>query len=222
MLAFITGLLAGALHVWSGPDHLTAIAPLAVSSQKKSWTTGFRWGIGHSLGVAIVGGLTLILREIIPVEAISGWSERLVGVMLILIGIWGFRKAFKTRIHTHTHKHDGDEHKHIHIHSKPKLHEKPEAHIHMHAALGIGILHGFAGSSHFVGILPALAFSTTIQSVIYIVAFGIGTIISMVLFASGIGFLSDKFAFNSEKAYKWLLSICSSAAFLVGVFWLIY
>jgi sulfite exporter TauE/SafE len=221
MFALITGLLAGALHVWSGPDHLTAIAPLAVRSKKNSWTTGFRWGIGHSLGVAIVGGLSLILREIIPIEAISGWSESLVGVMLILIGIWGFRKAFQTRIHTHTHKHNDEEHQHIHIHSNPKLHKKPEAHIHTHAALGIGILHGFAGSSHFVGILPALAFSTTIQSIIYIIAFGIGTIISMVLFASGMGFLSEKFAFNSEIAYKWLLSLCASAACIVGVFWLI-
>lgn len=222
MLALITGLLAGALHVWSGPDHLTAIAPLAVRSQKKSWITGFRWGIGHSLGVAIVGGLSLILRGIIPIEAISGWSERLVGVMLILIGLWGFRKAFQTRIHEHTHIHNGEEHKHFHIHPNPKSHDKPEAHMHIHAALGIGILHGFAGSSHFVGILPALAFSTTIQSVFYITAFGIGTIISMVLFSSGIGFISNKFAFNSEKAYKWLLSVCSSAACLVGVFWLVF
>lgn len=221
MFALITGLLAGALHVWSGPDHLTAIAPLAVRSKKKSWTTGFRWGLGHSLGVATVGVLSLILREIIPIETISGWSERLVGVMLILIGLWGFRKAFQTKIHEHTHNHEGEEHKHFHIHKNVKIHEKPEAHIHIHAALGIGILHGFAGSSHFMGILPALAFSTTIQSIIYIIAFGIGTIISMVLFASGIGFLSEKFAFNSEKAYKWLLSACSSAACIVGIYWLI-
>jgi sulfite exporter TauE/SafE len=222
MFAFITGLLAGAVHVWSGPDHLTAIAPLAVSSDKKSWLTGFRWGIGHSLGVALVGGLSLILREIIPLEEISGWSEKLVGVMLILIGIWGFRKAFQNRIHVHKHTHDGENHTHIHVHTKPKLHEKPEAHIHTHAAIGIGILHGFAGSSHFVGILPALAFSTSFQSVIYIISFGIGTIISMVLFSSGLGFISKIFAFNSEKAYKWILSVCSSAAFLVGVCWLLY
>lgn len=222
MIAFITGLLAGALHVWSGPDHLTAIAPLAVRSQKKSWITGLRWGIGHSLGVAIVGAAFLVLREIIPIEEISGWSERLVGVILIIIGIWGFRKVFKTRLHTHTHKHDGEEHTHVHLHKNPETHEKPEAHIHLHAALGIGVLHGFAGSSHFLGILPALAFSTMIQSVIYIIAFGIGTIISMIIFASGLGFLGEKFAFSSEKAYKWLLTACSSAAFLVGIFWIVY
>lgn len=221
MIAFITGLIAGIIHVWSGPDHLAAVAPIAVRSTDKSWITGIRWGFGHSLGVAVIGGLSLVLRELLPLEAISGWSERLVGVMLIGIGLWGLRKAFKTRVHTHTHKHDGEVHTHIHIHSNPEEHNKPSAHVHMHAALGIGILHGLAGSSHFLGVLPALAFSTMTESVSYITAFGIGTIISMALFSAALGIMSSRYALNNEKAYKWLMTACSSAAIFVGIFWLI-
>ena len=222
MIALFTGLIAGIIHVWSGPDHLTAIAPIAARTQKKSWVTGIRWGIGHTVGVSLIGGLFLLFREILPLDFISGWSEKLIGIMLIVIGIWGFRKVFQTRIHTHTHNHDGVDHTHYHLHSNTKEHEKPSEHIHFHAALGIGILHGFAGSSHFIGILPALAFSTLTQSVTYIIAFGIGTILSMGVFSTVIGLLSEKFAFNNEKAYKWLLSVCSSSALLVGVFWLIF
>jgi len=221
MIAIFTGIIAGIIHVWSGPDHLTAIAPLALTS-RKSYLTGIRWGLGHSFGVLIVGVLALLLRELIPIDAISGWSEKIVGLMLIGIGLWGLHKAFTKRIHIHKHYHDGEEHKHVHLHSKTKEHDTPSAHIHMHAAMGIGILHGLAGSSHFIGILPALAFPTLIQSVLYLIAFGIGTIVSMALFAASVGILSDRFAFNNDKAYKWMMSVFSTAALCVGAFWLIF
>jgi len=222
MLAILTGIIAGMIHVWAGPDHLTAIAPLAADSKKMSWMAGVKWGIGHSLGVGVVGGLALLLREILPLESISGWSERIIGVMLIGIGIWGLRKAFKTRIHTHTHHHNNSIHTHIHVHPHPEEHEKPAAHIHMHAALGIGILHGFAGSSHFLGVLPALAFPKISQTISYIIAFGAGTIISMALFAFIVGILSEKFSFGSGRAYKWFMASCSGAALCVGFVWLLY
>src|SRR5438045_8548520 len=100
MIAIFTGLLAGILHVWSGPDHLGAIAPLAVRRPGKSWMPGVRWGIGHSAGVAVIGLLFLWLRGLVRVDLvsswgsrISSWGERLVGIMLIAIGAWALRKA---------------------------------------------------------------------------------------------------------------------------------
>src|SRR5215475_4368561 len=82
MIAAITGLIAGIIHVWSGPDHLAAIAPLAVRRPFRSWIPGARWGLGHSVGVGLIGVLSLLLRNLIPRELISQWGERLVGVML--------------------------------------------------------------------------------------------------------------------------------------------
>src|SRR5947209_11677791 len=110
MFAALAGLLAGIIHVWSGPDHLAAIAPLAVRKPKGAWVPGVRWGIGHSTGVAVIGLLSLWLRELLPGAALSAWGERFVGVMLIGIGAWALRKAFK--IHAHEHEHDGDRHLH--------------------------------------------------------------------------------------------------------------
>ena len=54
LVEVVAGLAAGALHVWSGPDHLAAVAPLAVRGRRRSWAVGMRWGIGHSAGVAAV------------------------------------------------------------------------------------------------------------------------------------------------------------------------
>ncbi len=91
-LAF-AGLLAGFVHVLSGPDHLAAIAPYAVDGKSRAWRTGVRWGLGHAAGVLGVGLLVLALREALPVEAVSAWGERLVGLALIGIGIWGICAA---------------------------------------------------------------------------------------------------------------------------------
>ena len=157
MLIIFGGIIAGLIHVFSGPDHLAAIAPLVLKQRDRAWLTGLRWGAGHASGVVVVGILSLLLRGILPVELISSWSDRLVGVLLIGIGLWAIRKALQ--IHTHTHDHHGEIHTHIHLHSRASkgLHEPTPKHVHTHAAFGIGTLHGLAGSSHFLAIIPMLA-----------------------------------------------------------------
>jgi hypothetical protein len=219
VIAALSGLVAGALHVWSGPDHLAAIGPLAISQKRQPWRVGVRWGLGHSAGVALVGVLALALREVLPVERLSAVGERLVGVMLIGIGVWGLQRAFRAKLHTHLHTHDGDAHAHAHLHVRG-AHEAPTAHLHTHAALGIGVLHGLAGSSHFLGVLPALAFPTLMQAVAYVGAFAAGTIVSMGAFAGLVGALAARPAFDGVRAYRGLMATCAIAAIVVGGVWL--
>jgi ABC-type nickel/cobalt efflux system permease component RcnA len=221
MIAAITGLIAGIIHVWSGPDHLAAIAPLAIRKPARSWIAGARWGLGHSTGVAVIGLLCLWLKDLIPKDLVSAWGERMVGVMLIGIGFWALRKAL--RVHAHEHEHDGDRHVHLHAHTHAVPHEKPAAHLHhTHAAFGIGILHGLAGSSHFLGVLVAAAFPTLSQSVTYLVAFAVGTIASMAAFSSVIGALTVRYAGRSANIYRGLMSACAASAMAVGCFWLFH
>lgn len=221
MLAVLTGLLAGFIHVLSGPDHLTAIAPLAVRRPQRAWIPGVRWGFGHSAGVAVIGLLSLWLRDLMPVAWLSSWGERLVGVMLFGIGLWALHHAFKTKIHAHEHAHDGVRHVHFHTHAHGHAPEKIPPHHHTHAAFGIGTLHGLAGSSHFLGVLPALAFPTTGQAVAYLAMFGVGTIAAMALFSWGIGRMSLKFAGRGQHFYRRLMGGCGVAALGVGGFWLV-
>ena len=51
----------------------------------------------------------------------------------------------------------------------------------------MGVLHGVAGSSHFFGVLPALALPTRAAALTYIGAFGIGTVAAMTAFAAVVG-----------------------------------
>lgn len=219
MIAAITGLIAGLLHVVTGPDHMAAIAPLAVRGQRRAWVSGVRWGLGHASGVVAVGVLSILLRNVLPIDSISSWSERFVGVILIGIGCWGLRNAL--RMHVHEHQHHDEPHAHLHAHAPARPHPAPTVHVHTHTAFGIGTLHGLAGSSHFLGVLPALAFATNADAAAYLISFGVGTIAAMAIFASGIGLISSRLAVNGVRAYRNMMCACSVAAMGIGVWWLL-
>lgn len=221
MLVPLAGFAAGFLHVLSGPDHLAAVAPLAARAHQGAWKTGARWGVGHSAGVALVGLLALGLREALPVDVISAWSERVVGVMLIGIGVWSLRQAARIQIHTHAHTHDGETHEHVHFHpgEKAKAHEATP-HSHTHAAVGIGTLHGLAGSSHFLGVLPALALPSTSAAVVYLLAFAAGTVLAMAGFSSALGLFARRLG-SGGRGYRGLMQTCAAAAIGIGAWWLV-
>jgi cytochrome c biogenesis protein CcdA len=171
--------------------------------------------------VLVIGLLSLMLREFIPVDLLSSWGERLVGVLLIAIGLWGLRKALKHKIHTHEHEHGGERHVHIHVHSAQAQHETVSAHQHSHAAFGIGILHGLAGSSHLLGILPMLAFPTQMQAISYLAAFAAGTVASMAGFSWMMGIAARRAANRGLNLYRGLMGSCGVAAVVVGCVWLV-
>ena len=237
LVEVVAGLAAGALHVWSGPDHLAAVAPLAVRGRRRSWAVGMRWGIGHSAGVATVALFLVWARDLVSPELLSAWGERLVGVMLVGIGLWGLRTAARAHVHEHRHAHGGDAHAHFHVHvhghepadAAPALRTIPNhvraaeapSHAHAHAAMGVGILHGIAGSSHILGVLPALAFPTAQQAVAYIAAYAIGTIASMMAFGALMDVLTGRAGRNGDRAYHVLMGAASAVAAGVGVFWIV-
>ena len=203
LIYFLTGVAASSLHVISGPDHLAAVTPLAIEGKSRSWFIGFSWGLGHTIGVFIIGLLSILFRNIIPVDLISNYSEQIVGILLIVIGVWIFYRIFVSGKHhhhaTHSHKTGND----------------------AITALGIGIVHGLAGVSHLIGILPSLALPTKLDAVSYILGFGAGTIFTMALYATIMGAISSHVA--SSNRNKLLLAIRiagSSAAVLVGIFWI--
>lgn len=210
MFAILAGLAAGLLHVVSGPDHLAAVAPLVADGRRQpalienappdvrrvrveGWRTGLQWGIGHTIGVLLIACLLLLVREQLPLDAISAYSERIVGVALILVGGWGIWRASRTGFKPHGHSHAG-------------------------ASFAMGALHGFAGSSHLFGVLPALAFATRTESVLYLAGFGAGAVVAMSAFAAAMGLLSSRF---SRRHSSGLLYASSAAALVIGGFWLV-
>ncbi len=61
----LSGILTSMLHVISGPDHLAAVTPLVIESKRKAWKIGLSWGIGHIVGMLLIGIVFLIFKDFI-------------------------------------------------------------------------------------------------------------------------------------------------------------
>ena len=214
MLIVLTGAAAGFFHVLSGPDHLAAVAPLAVEGRRRGWLAGWTWGLGHAAGVVAVALLAVWLRDLLPVESLSAWSERVVGAVLIGLGLWAFRHSL--RIGRAAHTHGAVSHDHLHVQAGPQWVRRPG---HTHAAFAMGVLHGIAGSSHFFGVLPALALPSTASALAYIGAFGAGTIAAMTVFAAVIGMSSGRW--HGPLVHRAMLTAAAVMAVSVGGWWLV-
>lgn len=201
VVAALAGLLAGLVHALSGPDHLSAVAPLVIGEPRRRWRMGLLWGVGHSLGVWAVGLLALGLRGILPVASLSSWSERMVGAVLIGVGLWGLRRAFAAHL--------------PHVHADDRR-TRPGR-----AAVWIGSLHGLAGSSHIIGLLPALALPSRGASLGYVVGFGLGAVAAMTAFSSAFGLVAARVTARGLRAYQALLASFSLAAVVIGGYWLV-
>jgi hypothetical protein len=216
-LIVLTGLLAGLFHVLSGPDHLAAVAPLAVEDGRRGWFAGWTWGFGHASGVVVVALLAIVLRDLLPsVDVLSAWGERVVGVALIGIGLWALRRAL--HISRGAHHHGAVEHDHVHVRSGPVWTRRLG---HAHASFCMGILHGIAGSSHFLGVLPALALPTRGAAISYIAAFGIGTVAAMTAFAAVIGSAGIRVG-HRAALHRGMLLTAATLAITVGGYWLVF
>jgi len=214
-LTALTGALAGLFHVLAGPDHLAAVAPLAVvDGRRRGWLAGWTWGIGHASGVVAVAAVGVLLRDLLPpIEIISAWSERLVGVALIGVGLWALRRS--VRIEPRPHAHGTWSHNHLHVQAGPGWMRRIG---HAHASFCFGVLHGIAGSSHFLGVLPALALPTRAAALTYIAAFGVGTVAAMTAFAAATGWLAGgRLAVAGQRA---MMTAAAVVAITVGAVWL--
>lgn len=221
LTASLAGFLAGLLHVFAGPDHLAALAPLSLRARGRAWAVGLRWGLGHSSGVLLVAAVAFGLRQVVSFESLSGWGERLVGATMIVLGLWGLRGLFRDRLHAHDHQHDGQSHVHFHVHRPDEDHRGASAHLHTHAAFWVGTLHGLAGTAHLAGVLPSLALPTGRETGGYLAAFALGTVLAMTTFAAAIGLAAPGRTERGLRAYRWLLGGASGLCALTGAAWIV-
>ncbi len=226
---FISALLASMFHVISGPDHLAAVTPFALSAKRRAWKIGLAWGLGHLSGMLVIGVLMALFNELIPIEGISNYSEQIVGLVLIGLGLSVWYKIFnRKKVHKHLHVHAENTtviHTHAHDHSTEK------AHLHTHsketrqsvmAAFGIGIVHGLAGIAHFLLFLPVLSFETWIDSTYYIAGFSVGIIIAMTAYALVVGKISSlSRGGHNNTFFKGVQFTAGLFAIIIGLYWLL-
>lgn len=233
MITIISGFFASMAHVVTGPDHLAAVTPLVIESRKRSWKIGLWWGAGHTCGMLLTGLLILFLRGHINLEFISRKSDLIIGFLLTGIGCWAIARIF---IH-HKHGHIPHPHvhtrpftfAHIHAHSHQKAEKQEHDHEHIHKnrqntimAFAVGVVHGLAGFSHLLAILPSLALPTQHETIAYLAAFAVGTICTMTAYAFLMGILVKRSGGNDHPAVIRGFTIGGGMlAIVVGIWWLI-
>lgn len=204
----ISGFLPGALHVLLGADHLAALAPLSVEAGHKAWRVGFRWGIGHALGILCVGLLAYSIGDWLDVAWLSDLGQPLVGLVLIGIGLWGFLHLWVSPSH-------------FDVTSGSVTARGSERHVHTRAAFLVGAIHGVAGTGSVLGVVPALAQETWAHAAAFLVGFGVGTLAAMIGFASLLGVARPRGRRATGATYRWIFVLASSVCLAVGVLWIL-
>ncbi len=212
----VLGFFLGMRHA-TDPDHVVAVSTFVTrhKSVSRSLWIGFFWGMGHTVTVVMVGSSLVLLGIELPVRL--GLSlEFSVGLMLVVLGwlnLRGFLDWLKTVTtanaevegstlsHSHAHAHGDYIHTHEHRH-------EPERHPHasdktpvswMDRNLGgmapyqwarplfVGVVHGMAGSST-VALLVLAAIRQARWAIAYLLVFGAGTILGMLLVTLAIAY----------------------------------
>lgn len=152
-------------------DHMVAVSAFVAQrpTPRAAANFGARWGIGHSAAVLLAGGVLLASGLRVP-SRFDNYGEMAVGVMLIAVGIWAFRSAYMASVHA------GRGHG-IHAHVPGEKHE------HDHRITAVGVMHGLAGTSGIVVLVPVTLMDDTALGLGYLLAFGVGVTLAMICYA---------------------------------------
>ena len=214
LISVLTGIAAGAVHVVAGADHLVAMAPFSLNRPIQALRSALAWGVGHSAGVVVLALIAIGLKDLTHLEAMSSWAEFLVGLALLVVGVLAVRTAFGLELHTHIHRHDDDRatHQHLHLHVRGQSNHRR----HVHAASGLGLLHGLAGASHLLAVIPALALPTH-AAVGYLIAYLVGSIGAMTAVVALVSFLTKR---SGARLLPLLVGGTGALSIVTGAVWL--
>jgi hypothetical protein len=96
-------------------------------------------------------------------------------------------------------------------------------HDHVHnAALGMGMLHGLAGTGALVIALPLAVARSVPLALGYLVAFGVGTIAAMSAFSALAGWAAGRAARRSVLLIRATASGAALASVCVGAWWALF
>lgn len=178
-------------------DHLVAVSSI-VSKRNNTFLAvkdGIFWGLGHTSTILLIGLLILVGKIVMP-EQVFSYLEACVGVMLVVLGLYRLFKFFK--------------YKNNHIH----LIDESENH---HLAYSVGMIHGLAGSGAMI-LLVMTEIKGTFNSILYLLIFGFGSIVGMLIAAGFFSLPFSKRFTNNELIQIILILISATLCIILGCF----
>ena len=226
------------------PDHVIAVATI-VTRERSPWVAaiiGSLWGLGHTITIAIVGSAIIIFDLVIP-PRLGLAMEFSVALMLILLGVLSLTGTLRrltaavtpgaaaapAELHAHPHRHEDYVHDHPHGHD-------PGAHGHettplsrldgLFGRLGVyqivrpivvGLVHGLAGSAA-VALLVLATIRDPFWAVGYLLLFGVGTLVGMMVVTGLIGLPFAYTAGRLVRAHRYLSVATGLLSVAFGLF----
>lgn len=226
-LALGTAFILGFLHALE-IDHIVAVTAFVATRPALAGAVqfGLRWGLGHSAAVLAAGAI-LLLSGLRWSARYDAWGEAVVGVMLVAVGLWAIRTA--RRLHAHPPAEHGN-HGHLHAHAPgdaphdhPHQHGAPATgrHSHRRGITVVGLVHGLAGTSAVVALVPVTMVDRTAIGIGYLLTFGAGTILAMALFAMVAAMAMRTAAARSLALGRRMGGAAGVAGIAVGAWWIL-
>jgi ABC-type nickel/cobalt efflux system permease component RcnA len=232
LVTLSTACVLGFIHALE-VDHMLAVT--AFVSRRPTLATaarfGLRWGVGHSLAVLAAGGI-LLATGVRWGERYDRVGEAVVGLMLIAIGVWSLRSTRNLHVHLpaehgdhahlHTHHHGAEHHDHPHANPHHPHPHQPPAPSTRHSApiTFVGLIHGLAGTSAVVALVPVTLVDRALVGLAYLVAFGLGVTLAMTLFATVTAVAIHHASARSLAWGRHVSLAIGGAGILIGAWWI--
>jgi nickel/cobalt exporter len=241
LVPFVTvillGLFLGMRHS-TDPDHVVAVSTI-VSRQgsiRSSATIGLLWGLGHTLTIFLVGSGIIIFGVVIP-PRLGLSMEFCVALMLILLGILNLTGVMRSITERLTpvrsvpatpqpavsvyqiSENSGQTDQRV-SGSIELFFERTIGKLGLYQTirpLVVGLVHGLAGSAA-VALLVLSTIKSPIWSTAYLLVFGLGTMVGMMLMTAAI---SIPLVYTGKKFFKinrHLTAISGFASMAFGIF----
>ncbi|MFQ6090457.1 MAG: hypothetical protein ACE5LD_03360 [Candidatus Bipolaricaulia bacterium] len=180
----ITSSLLGLLHGIE-PDHAAGITALASGAgPKKSFLIGVFFALGH---VILVIGWLIILSlgmRALPEEVMAAVGERIIGIVLALLGTIMILQA----IHSHAHRHHEAEHQHLHLHLLGRGHGHKHGVMALFKISLVGSVFALSPPLSMMAFLSAVVLSQGLKLVL-VLPYALAILLSMGLVGAGVGTL---------------------------------
>jgi high-affinity nickel permease len=154
LVALGIAFLLGLRHA-SDPDHLVAVTSLVAAEggdTRKAARLGAWWGVGHASALVAIGVPLIAFKTELP-QRLEAGAEKAIGAVILVLAArviykWA-RGDYRATAHAHDDGHGsrrhlrrGHDHRHVKVRTRGQ-------------ALGIGLLHGLAGTGAIVLLLIA-------------------------------------------------------------------
>jgi high-affinity nickel-transport protein len=225
----LLGLFLGMRHS-TDPDHVVAVSTIASRERSvgQGALIGILWGVGHTLTIFLVGSGIILFGLVIP-PRVGLSMEFSVALMLIFLGVLNLtgalrwltkrftplegRKTFETANFAPP----------VNTSEGRRLDGPLERLMARYGAyqvfrpLFIGLVHGLAGSAA-VALLVLSTIRTPLWAIAYLLVFGIGTILGMMLMTTAIAMPVSYTGKHFEAAAAYLAPISGIVSTAFGLF----